>query len=172
MAKIGLTMGGFTLIPEGTHVLMIKSVNDEKLETFGKLEIVLVDRKGRSHTERYNFINSDGQSTNDTALWYFSQLARAALNLNAEDTSEIDPKSLIGHFIRCEVTHESVESNRKPGTYNDFSRLGKNKEPADGFDEAPAAPAPAAKKEPVEKPATQAGKAGGKKPFDLNSILG
>ena len=52
-----------------------------------------------------------------------------------------------------------------------FVRLG-DKEPADGFDEAPAAPAPAAKKEPAAKPATQAGKAGGKKPFDLNSILG
>lgn len=172
MAKIGLIMGGFTLIPEGTHVLMIKSVNDEKLEGFGKLEIVLVDSKGRSHTERYQFFNSDGETTNDTALWYFSQLARAALKLNVDDTRKVDPNDLIGHFIRCEVTHESVESKRNPGTYNIFSRLGKNKEPADGFDEAPAAPAPAAKKEPAAKPATQAGKAGGKKPFDLNSILG
>lgn len=78
---------------------------------------------------------------------------------------------MVGCFIRCEVDHEEVESNRTPGKMLKFVRLG-DKEPADGFDEAPAAPAPAAKKEPAAKPATQAGKAGGKKPFDLNSILG
>ena len=88
--------------------------------------------------------------------------------------TEIDHEDLVGHFIRCEVDHEEVESNRTPGKMLKFVRLG-DKEAADGFDEVPAAPAPApAKKEPATKsaPAAQAGKTNGKKRFDLDSILG
>lgn len=75
---------------------------------------------------------------------------------------------MVGCFIRCEVDHEEVESNRTPGKMLKFVRLG-DKEPADGFDETPAAPA---KKEKTAEKSTPVAKSGGKKSFDLNSILG
>ena len=165
MAKIGLTEG-FSLIPKGTHVFQIVDVNYK--EDFGKMEVTMKLASGQKHVERFSLLNKDGEP-NEGGLNAFSYFAKVALN--DFSLTEIDHEDLVGCFIRCEVDHEEVESNRTPGKMLKFVRLG-DKEPADGFDEAPAAPAPAAKKEPAAKPATQAGKAGGKKPFDLNSILG
>ena len=161
MAKIGLTQGGYSLIPEGETILKIVSVDDSKLDDYGKLEITLADSKGRKHTERSNFNKSNGEK-NDTAYWYFSTLARAALNLDEDDMSEIDPQVLVGKYIRVEVTHEEVESNTKPGTYNTFSRLGKERYYAKGFEEEAVKPTTASA--PAAEPA--------KKKFDLNALLG
>ena len=165
MAKIGLTEG-FSLIPKGTHVFQIVGVNYK--EDFGKMEVTMKLASGQKHVERFSLLIKDG-APNEGGLNAFSYFAKVALN--DFSLTEIDHEDLGGCFIRCEVDHEEVESNRTPGKMLKFVRLG-DKEPADGCDEAPAAPAPAAKKEPAAKPATQAGKAGGKKPFDLNSILG
>ena len=123
--------------------------------------------------ERFSLLNKDGEP-NEGGLNAFSYFAKTALN--DFTLAEIDEQDLVGCFIRCEVDHEEVESNRTPGKMLKFVRLG-DKEPADGYDEAPApAPAPAksqvskstpAAEKPAEKPT------GGKKaPFDLNSILG
>lgn len=161
MAKIGLSEG-FTLIPEGTHVFKITGVNYK--EDFGKMEISMQLANGQKHTERFSLLNKDGEP-NQGGLNAFSYFAKMAMG--DPTLTEIDHEDLIGHFIRCEVTHEEVESNKNPGKMLKFARLG-DKEPADGFDEAPAAaPAPAAKKEPAAQAA-----ATGKRPFDLNSILG
>lgn len=161
MAKIGLSEG-FTLIPEGTHVFKITGVNYK--EDFGKMEISMQLANGQKHTERFSLLNKDGEP-NQGGLNAFSYFAKMAMGDST--LTEIDHEDLIGHFIRCEVTHEEVESNKNPGKMLKFARLG-DKEPADGFDEAPAAaPAPAAKKEPAAQTA-----ATGKRPFDLNSILG
>lgn len=164
MAKIGLSEG-FSLIPKGTHVFKITGVNYK--EDFGKMEITMQIASGQKHVERFSLLNKDGEP-NQGGLNAFSYFAKVALN--DFNLTEIDHEDLIGRFIRCEVDHEEVESNRNPGKMLKFVRLG-DKESADGFDEEPAAPAPAKKEKAAEKPATTA-KSGGKKPFDLNSILG
>lgn len=170
MAKIGLSEG-FSLIPKGTHVFQIVKVNYK--EDFGKMEVTMQLATGQKHVERFSLLNKDGEP-NEGGLNAFSYFAKTALN--DFTLAEIDEQDLVGCFIRCEVDHEEVESNRTPGKMLKFVRLG-DKEPADGYDEAPApAPAPAksqvskstpAAEKPAEKPT------GGKKaPFDLNSILG
>lgn len=164
MAKIGLSEG-FSLIPKGTHVFKITGVNYK--EDFGKMEITMQIASGQKHVERFSLLNKDGEP-NQGGLNAFSYFAKVALN--DFNLTEIDHEDLVGRFIRCEVDHEEVESNRNPGKMLKFVRLG-DKESADGFDEEPAAPAPAKKEKADEKPATTA-KSGGKKPFDLNSILG
>ena len=162
MAKIGLSEG-FSLIPKGTHVFQITAVNYK--EDFGKMEVTMQLASGQKHTERFSLLNKDGEP-NEGGLNAFSYFAKAALN--DFTLSEIDHEDLVGCFIRCEVDHEEVESNRTPGKMLSFARLG-NKEPADGFDEVPVKKsAPAAKS--ADKPVQAAQK--GKKSFDLNSILG
>ena len=159
MAKIGLS-DGFTLIPKGVQVFQITEVKYK--EDFGKMEVTMKTAKGQKHVERFSLLNKDG-SPNEGALNAFSYFAKVALN--DFDLTEIEHEDLVGHFIRCDVDHEEVESNRTPGKMMTFARLG-DKEPADGFDETPTAPAPAKEKEaPVEK-------SEGEKSFDLNSILG
>lgn len=160
MAKIGLSEG-FSLIPKGTHVFKITGVNYK--EDFGKMEITMQLASGQKHVERFSLLNKDGEP-NQGGLNAFSYFAKVALDDFA--LTEIDHEDLVGRFIRCEVDHEEVESNRTPGKMLKFVRLG-DKEPADGYDEAPATtPAPAK----AEKSTTAA--KSGKKPFDLNSILG
>ena len=176
MAKIGLTEG-FTLIPKGTHVFQIVEVNYK--EDFGKMEVTMQLATGQKHVERFSLLNKDGEP-NQGGLNAFSYFAKTAL----DDFSlqEIDEQDLVGCFIRCEVDHEEVESNRTPGKYLKFVRLG-DKEPADGFDEAPEAPRTASKvaDDKLSTPAPKTSQKGAqsvtegakkKAPFDLNSILG
>lgn len=146
MAKIGLSEG-FSLIPKGTHVFQIVSVKYK--EDFGKMEVNMQLASGQKHTERFSLLTKDGQP-NEGGLNAFSYFAKAAMN--DFTLSEIDHEDLVGCFVRCEVEHEEVESNRNPGKMLTFVRLG-NKAPADGFDTVPV------KKESA------------KKSFDLNSIL-
>lgn len=160
MAKIGLS-DGFTLIPKGIQVFQITAVNYK--EDFGKMEVTLKLASGQKHVERFSLLNKDGEP-NEGGLNAFSYFAKVALN--DFTLSEIDHEDLVGHFIRCDVDHEEVESNRTPGKMMTFARLG-DKEPADGFDEVP----PAATSATKEK-STQAAQPAEKKSFDLNSILG
>lgn len=162
MAKIGLSEG-FSLIPKGTHVFKITGVNYK--EDFGKMEITMQLASGQKHVERFSLLNKDGEP-NQGGLNAFSYFAKVALDDFA--LTEIDHEDLVGRFIRCEVDHEEVESNRTPGKMLKFVRLG-DKEPADGYDETPApAAAPAKTEKSTPAPAAKSGK----KPFDLNSILG
>lgn len=167
MAKIGLTEG-FVLIPKGTHVFQITKVNYK--EDFGKMEVTMQIATGATHVERFSLLNKDGEP-NQGGLNAFSYFAKTALN--DFSLQEIDEQDLVGCFIRCEVDHEEVESNKTPGKYLKFVRLG-DKEPADGFDSPVAAPKPAKAEEPA--PAPKAAQASAQKPqtkkFDLNSILG
>lgn len=171
MAKIGLSEG-FSLIPKGTHVFQIVKVNYK--EDFGKMEITMQLSTGQKHVERFSLLNKDGEP-NEGGLNAFSYFAKTALN--DFSLTEIDHEDLVGCFIRCEVDHEEVESNRTPGKMLTFARLGE-KAPADGWDEPVSAPKQKADKEPAApakaagKPA-QAAQSGKSKPkFDLNSILG
>ena len=159
MAKIGLT-DGFTLIPKGIHVFQITAVNYK--EDFGKMEVTMQLASGQKHTERFSLLNKDG-GPNQGGLNAFSYFAKTALN--DYNLSEIDHEDLVGCFIRCEVDHEEVESNRTPGKMLNFVRLG-DKEPADGFD------TPVVEKKPAPAAKTATPAQTGKKSFDLNSILG
>ena len=164
MAKIGLS-DGFSLIPEGTHVFKITGVSYK--EAFGKLEITMQTQSGAKHIERFSLLKTDG-SPNEGALNAFSYFAKTALD--DFTVKDIDDQELVGHFIRCEVEHEEVESNKTPGKMLKFARLG-DKEAAYGFDEEEAAPAAPKQSKPAQaEPAKQEGK----KPaaFDLGSLLG
>ncbi len=161
MAKIGLTEG-FTLIPEGTHVFQITAVKYD--EDFGKMEISMQTASGQKHTERFALLNKDGEP-NDGALNAFSYFAKTVMN--DYTLPEIDHEDLVGHFIRCEVEHEEVPSNRNPQKMLKFVRLGE-KVPCDGFEDAPEDTPPREQAAPRKAAAP----AGGKPKFDLDSLLG
>ena len=130
MARIPLT-SGFTVIPEGTYVFRIYEVKYD--EDFGKLEIKMVNAKGMTHTERYSLLGNDGEP-NERAMNAFSFFAKTALNdFNKE---EIDPDELIDHYIRAEVIHTKMPSNRDPNRMMTFVNLG-DKSPAEDFDISP-----------------------------------
>lgn len=122
---------GFSLIPEGTYVFRITNVEyDEK---FGKLVIDLKTKDGLTYRDRYNLLKDDGQP-NETALNIFSYFARAALGENIE---EIEPESLIGHFLEARVEHYTYEST-KDGSIKKAARL-QDKQPSAGWEDNPPA---------------------------------
>ena len=126
MSIIKLT-SGFSLIPEGTYVFRITNVEyDEK---FGKLVIDLKTKDGLTYRDRYNLLKDNGQP-NETALNIFSYFARAALNEN--DLNEIEPESLIGHFVEARVEHYAYEST-KDGSTKTGVRL-QDKKPSEGWE--------------------------------------
>jgi len=163
MGKIGLT-GGFTPLPEGEYTFMIKSADQTKLDDFGKLDIVLVTKEGKTHTEKYNFLKSTGER-NDTAYNAFSSLARAALDLPQSDDRAVDPDELVGHYIQCEIVHSPGNNG------NVFANLGWKKTHMEGFDGQPAEQATTATA--VNAPKANSGdNHAPTKPFDLDSLLG
>lgn len=115
---IKLADTGFTLIPEGTQVLKIVEVDyDEK---FGKMKISMQTKSGAKHTERFGLIKNNGE-VNDGALRAFSYFAKTALNNYNLD--EIDEQDLVGCYIKATVTHEEFESNKEPGKMLKSARL-------------------------------------------------
>ena len=110
MAKIKLSSGGFTLIPEGTYVFKITEV--EYKEDFGKMSVTLQTKDGLKTTENYNFIKKNGEA-NEGAINVFSYFAKTALNNFSVD--EIDETDLIGCYVKATVTHEEYESNKEKG---------------------------------------------------------
>lgn len=151
MARIKL-MGGFSLIPEGTHIFKITSVVYK--ESFGKVEITMQTKDGSKHIERFSFLKKSGD-VNEGAMKAFSYFAKVALNNFTLD--DIDPVELVGHFIECEVEHDVQPNINKPGETITFVRLG-DKRSVDGFDGVEAASAPV--------PTTPTGK------VDLKTLLG
>jgi len=108
MAKIKLSEG-FTPIPEGEHVFKIVESNYD--EDFGKLEVKMVTKSGRKHTERYSLINNDGE-INQGAQNAFSYFAKTALNnFNLE---EIDTEDIVGCYVKATVKHDKQPSNKDP----------------------------------------------------------
>lgn len=136
MARISIT-GGFQIMPEGEQVLKITAAEYD--EDFGKAIFTLANAKGQTCQERYSLLNQDG-TTNDKAMNAFSYFAKIAMR--NDDLEDIDPVELVGRYIKAEVVHNKVPSNKEPGKMITFVNLG-NKSPADGFEGAPA-PAPKA----------------------------
>jgi len=128
MAKIQLSKGGYTPIPEGEHIFkVVKSTYDED---FGKLEVELITASGQRHTERFNLIGDDGE-INEKAQNAFSFFAKTALNnYNLE---EIDHEDIVGCYIKCKVEHDVLPSRNDPARTVTFCRL-TYKEPAAGFE--------------------------------------
>lgn len=102
MAKIRLSEGGFTLIPEGTTTFKIVGV--EYKEDFGKMNIEMQTKSGLKHTERFTLLDGKGE-VNEKALKAFSYFAKTALNNYQLD--EIDETDLIGCYITATVKHET-----------------------------------------------------------------
>lgn len=131
MARIHMT-GGFQIMPEGEQVLKITAAEYD--EDFGKAIFTLANAKGQTCQERFSLLMQDG-SPNEKALGAFSFFAKTALN--DFDIEDVDPVELIGHYIKAEVIHNKVPSNKDPNKTMTFINLG-SKSPADGFEEAPA----------------------------------
>jgi hypothetical protein len=130
--------GGFQMMPEGEQVLKITKVEYD--EEFGKVFITLQNAKGQTCQERFSLL-TDENTPNEKALSAFSFFAKTALN--DFDIEDVDPEELVGHYLRAEVIHKKVPSNKDPNKMVTFTNLG-DKSPADGFDGAPT-PAPAPK---------------------------
>lgn len=131
MAKIGLT-NLFTPIPEGDDIFRIYDV--EYKEEFGSLKVYLVNAKGRTTIQTYNFIDPDTGDTRDWAYNAFSYFARTAMN----DTSleDVDPLDLIDKYIQAEVVHSEVPKRDNPSEMMIFVNL-KNYKAATGFTDTP-----------------------------------
>lgn len=133
MAKIHMT-SGFNLIPEGTYVFRVYDATYD--EEFGKIEVKLVNAEGMTHTERFSIKNANDE-LNEKALNAFSYFAKTVMgDFSLED---IDPEELVNHFIRAEVVHTKVQSNKDPNKTVTFANLG-DKSPADDFDTTPGCP--------------------------------
>lgn len=167
MATIQLT-SGFTVCPEGIHIFRIYKV--EYNQDFGKLTIHLVNAQGITHQERFSLINVSG-TPNEKAHNAFSYFAKTALK--DPYRTAIDPNELVGHYIKAEVVHTIVPSNKEPGKTVTFANLS-NKWQADGFDTTPVERAltlgvettqPNVEQPKVETPTKNAN-------FNLDSLLG
>ena len=137
MARISMTGGNYQQIPEGEQVLKVTKAEYDA--EFGKIIITLQNVKGLTCQERFSILNEDN-TTNEKALSAFSFFAKTVMN-NFE-MEDVDPEELVGHYLRAEVIHNKVPSNKDPNKMMTFVNLG-NKSPADGFDGEPA-PAPKA----------------------------
>lgn len=120
MAKMKLSEGTFSLIPEGTTVFKIVEVDDSKYEDFGKLSVKMQTAKGETHTERFSLTKANGE-LNEGALKAWSYFARTCLNNYSAD--EIDTQDIVGCYIEATVKHEEFESNKEPGKMLKSARL-------------------------------------------------
>jgi hypothetical protein len=129
MAKIKLSKGGFTPIPEGTHVFKITSAEYD--EDFGIVDIQMVTADGKKNNERFFLMTQDGEQ-NEGALNAFSYFAKNALN--DFTIEEVDPADLVGCFFQADVTHDIQPNKNDPNKTVTWIRLS-NWKPSEGFAE-------------------------------------
>ena len=163
MAMIPLT-NSFARCPEGVQVFRIYKVEYD--EEFGKLRVYLVNAQGITHLEKYYFMRND-KTINEQACSIFSHFAKTALN----DTSieEVDPLTLVDHYIKANVVHTTQPNKNDPTKTVTFVNLG-DKWVADGFDTTPVAKALNLGKEATATPVAQPTPAPATG-LDLNAIL-
>lgn len=131
MGRIKLSDGGFTVIPEGTHVFKITNVDYD--EDFGKLDIQMETADGLRHTERFRLLTKTG-TENQGAINAFSYFAKAALNDFSR--TDVDPAELVGRFLECDVEHDIQPNKNDPNKTVTFVRL-VGKRSSGGWSEAP-----------------------------------
>lgn len=131
MATIHLSASTYTPIPEGIHVFRIFDVEYD--ETFGKVQIHLINAKGRIHTEKFTLMRADGSMIDGAcnALSFFAKTA-----LNTTEPADIDHTELIGHYIKAQVVHNVQPNRNDPSKTVTFVNL-TDKWSADGFDTEP-----------------------------------
>ena len=131
MATIHLSASTYAPIPEGIHVFRIFDVEYD--ETFGKVQIHLINAKGRIHTEKFTLMRADGSMIDGAcnALSYFAKTA-----LNTTEPADIDHTELIGHYIKAQVVHNVQPNRNDPSKTVTFVNL-TDKWSADGFDTEP-----------------------------------
>ena len=127
MAKIKLSKGGFTPIPEGTHVFKITGAEYD--EDFGIVDIQMVTADGKKHNERFFLMTQDGEP-NEGALNAFSYFAKNALN--DFTIEEVDPADLVGCFFQADVSHDVQPNKNDPNKTVTWIRLN-NWKPSEGF---------------------------------------
>lgn len=167
MAIISMT-SGFTLCPEGEHIFRIYKVDYD--EEFGKLVVHLVNAQGITHQERFTLMGGNGQ-INEGACTAFSFFAKTALNDFSLEA--VDPQMLVDHYIKAEVTHTKLPSNKDPNKTITFANLG-DKWTAEGFDTTPVSKALTLGKEtatPTAVPTAQPTPAPATTGLDLNALL-
>ena len=122
MAKMKLSEGGFSLIPEGTTIFKVVEVDDSKYEDYGKIAVKLQSADGKSHTETFSLIKANGD-LNEGALKAWSYFARTCLNNFQAD--EIDTQDIVGCYIQATVKHETYTRTKgeKAGTEGISVRL-------------------------------------------------
>lgn len=130
MAMIPMT-NTFTICPEGEQVFRIYKVDYK--EEFGKLIVHLVNAQGSTVQNRFSLMNQDG-SPNNKACGAFSFFAKNALNDFA--LPAVDPMMLVDKYVKLEVTHTKLPSNKNPGETVTFANV-KNPSVANGFDTEP-----------------------------------
>ena len=130
MAIIPMT-SGFSLCPKGVQIFRIYKVDYN--EEFGKLVVHLVNAQGITHQERYSLMGQGGE-INEGACNAFSFFAKTALNDFSLEA--VDPAMLVDRYIKAEVTHTEMPSNKDPNKTVTFAHLG-DKWAADGFDTTP-----------------------------------
>ena len=94
--------------------------------------------------------------------------------MNDYTMEDIDPKQLINHYIRAEIVHTKVPSNKDPNKEVTFANFG-DKSPADGFDTEPVARALTLgngnNTAPKATPKTQTASAPAKTGLDIDALL-
>lgn len=128
MAKIKLSQGGFTIIPEGDYIFKVDKV--EYKEKFGKMTVTLLTKDGQSVTQNYGFIGKNGEVV-EGAINAFSYFAKTALNNFTVD--EIDDQDIVGCYIGATVEHEKVPSRDDEDKMLTFIKL-KDYKVASGFE--------------------------------------
>lgn len=118
----------YQVLPEGKYIFLITDVKED--EDFGKIEITLETKEGKKHRERFSLKTADDEWT-EGALNAFSYFCKTATQ--DWESEEIDPQSLVGCYIKAEVEHTVVQSNKGAGKTVTFANLG-DKWSADGFE--------------------------------------
>ena len=169
MATIHLSQNAFAPIQEGIHIFRIYDVEYD--ETFGRVQIHLVNAQGKTHIERFTLMRNDG-SMIDGACNALSFFARIALQLG-NDVTDIDHRDLIGRYIKAQVTHTTQPNRNDPSKTVTFVNL-TDKWSADGFDTEPCEKAltlgqkPRKEAKPTETPEEKPIESGN---LDLNTLL-
>lgn len=110
MAKMKLSESSFSLIPEGSAIFKVVSVDDSKYEDYGKLSVKLQTAKGETHIETFSLVHAKTGEVNEGALKAWSYFARVCLNNFQAD--EIDTQDIVGCYIQATVKHEVYTKTR------------------------------------------------------------
>lgn len=123
--KLPIKGGGDWLIPEGRTILKI--VEAQYDEEFGKVTLTLATQEGKTTRQFYDLVTEDGSynEKGNNALGYVSKNALGVTDEEMEEV-EIEIEELVNCFIDAEITHYKASSGK---TYVNL----KNLQPSSGW---------------------------------------